>query len=139
MCFSGKDLTSESGLLKEIKTFLANDGKCEFLLMSPQSKRVRERGQEIGKDENTLIMNFENTIINLNDKFKRHYPGNIKVKIYDQLPLFRMNFIGNVLFLGLYGEERSYANIFYEIPTTSPLYHIFEKLFERTWEDGKDV
>lgn len=134
----GKDLTVEQGMLNNIKTFLNNGGSAKFLIMDPQSKYIAKRAKELNKDENILKANIQNTIININEEFKRWYPMNIEVRLYSQLlPSFRMNFIGNVLFLGFYGNVKSYNNIFYEIPWSSPLYNILGKLFDQTWEDSK--
>ena len=140
MCFMGKDLSIERGLLDEIKTFLNNGGRAKFLVIDPQSEYVTERAKELNKDENTLRMSIQNTIVNINEEFKRWHPTHVEVKLYNQLlPIFRMDFIGNVLFLGFYTNIKSYNHIFYEIPSNSLLYNVLEKLFKRTWEDSKNA
>jgi hypothetical protein len=137
ICFMGKDLITERGLLNEIKIFLKDGGKAKFLIIDPQSEYVAKRARDINKDENTLRTNIRNTIININEEFKRWYPTSVEVKLYNQLPIFRVNFIDNILFLGFYSNVKNYDNLWYEIPINSALYTTLENLFMKIWEDGK--
>lgn len=140
LCFMGKDLTIERGLLDDIKIFLTNGGRTKFLIQNPQCKYVTERARELNKDENTLRTEIRNSIICINEEFKKWYPTQVEVKFNNQPPLrLRMNFISDVLFLGFYSNVKSYNNIFYKIPNNSALYNVLEKLYSKAWEDGKNA
>ena len=140
LCFMGKDLTIERGLLDDIKIFLTNGGRTKFLIQNPQCKYVTERARELNKDENTLRTEIRNSIICINEEFKKWYPTQVEVKLNNQPPLrLRMNFISDVLFLGFYSNVKSYKNIFHKIPNDSALYNVLEKLHNKAWKDGKSV
>lgn len=139
LCFMGKDLTIERGLLDDI-IFLTNGGITKFLIQNPQCKYVTERAKELNKDENILRTEIQNSIICIMEEFKKWYPTQVEVKLNNQLPLrLRMNFISDVLFLGFYSNVKSYKNIFHKIPNDSALYNVLEKLHNKAWKDGKSV
>jgi hypothetical protein len=142
MCFSGKDLTrgvEEGGLLEEIKSFLNNGGRARFLILNPRSLYVNLRAEDLNKNVTALRSSINITISNISHEFKRLHPAKIEVRTYSQLPIFRLNFVPKALILGFYSEVRSYENYFYEIPDSSHLYAIFNRLFEEVWSKSKNV
>jgi len=144
MCFKGKDiqnlLTEKGegrGLLEEIIVFLEKGGKVKFLLIDPTSRYIEDRSRMLNKDQHVVRNDIKNAILNIRHCFLNKYPTCVEVKLYDQLPVFRINFIGHRLFLGFYSDIKSYNNVFFEMTDESVLYDTIEKLFKNTWENAK--
>ncbi len=139
MCFMGKDIISENGILKHIKSILENGGTVQFLIMNPNSKYVSSRAKEIGFNVKSLQAGINYTINSINDEIKHKYPNSVIIKMYNHKSIFRINIINDYLFLGFYRNVKSYNNLFIKVNNKSILYSIFESIFGDNWNEGKEI
>lgn len=139
MCVKGKDITGE--LEEGIETFLKNDGEAIVLILDPESKYVEKRANELNKEVNGFRKSIEGQINNIKDEYSDWLNlKRITIKKYDWSYIFRMNFIGEALFLGFYNERLpDYKNIWYQIPRSSELYKTLEKLFNEIQKRCENV
>lgn len=139
MCVKGKDITGE--LEEGIEIFLKNGGEAMVLILDPESKYVDKRANELSKGVNGFRKSIEGQINNIKDEYSDWFNlERITIKKYDWSYTFRMNFIGEALFLGFYNERLpDYKNIWYQIPRSSELYKTLEKLFDEIQERCENV
>lgn len=139
MAFMGKDITVEKGLLDDIKKFLGNNGEVVFLIINPRSKYVGIRADLLKRDIKYMNLKIKHTLEVIKNEFKEKYPKSVKLFKYNSLPLFRLMFVKDTLFLGFYCDVNSYDNLFYQIPKGSALYEIMDKLFTLTLNVSNEV
>lgn len=140
MVFMGQDITfPEERLMNRIEEFLKRGGTLNILIINPKSIHIKERAKRLNMKEDDLRQKINTSIININHSFKKNYPSKVTVKLYDEMPLFRLNFIRDTLFMGFYEDVSSYNNYFYEIPNSSVCYSIMKSFFNKTFETAQEV
>lgn len=140
LCFMGRDLTfPEDRLAASIRGFLSQGGNAYFLIMDPKSKHVRARAAKLDMDPADLERQIRTSVSNLQYSFRKSYPTQVTTALYDHMPVFRLYFIQDILFLGFYHDISSYHNDFFEVPNSSALYRTFRAYFDWIKESCQEV
>ena len=109
-------------------------GDVRVLILNPNSRYVEVRTKELNQRTEAMISDIVGARNRLLELKKQKL---INVREYDDLPIFRLIFIDDTLFLGMYSKNKSVEDsVTYKIVNSShSLFDIFDKYFEHIWNN----
>jgi len=113
--------------------------KTRILVLDPNSKYVKSRAEEIGEDKKKLKEGIEKTISQLVEIKKHNQDIDIRIKLYQEDPVWSLVIIDQILFLGFYVRRKRKVAPCY-ICQSEPMspFASFSKYFDYMWNEKSE-
>ena len=108
------------------------------LFLTPDSVHAKQRAEETGESAASFAQGIALGLARLRE-LKRHSPHEIDIRLYDELPVWRIIGFEDVAFVSTYvpGREGQLSHMFKIVPQEGGvLYAAFTRMFERMFDAG---
>lgn len=131
----------ESSPLHKVLESFGGTGKIHILLINPLSSAFEQRIKERGiKNKRQYLIDLETTVAFCKALHDGALGARISVKLYDQMPIWKMVFANGYLWLQCYDEPAEIGRSpVYTINTDGSLHKHLDKIFEKRWEYDNSI